>query len=88
MENKGDTLAIMLRILSSKHEVREHYRIYDGNSYFADFGGFLGLLLGHSLFGIYCLVENCIFAGLNRFFQSKKKHLKKKRAEGKMVRGY
>ena len=71
-EKKSDTLAIFLRILSSKHEVREHYRIYDGNSYIADFGGFLGLLLGHSLFGMYCLVENWIFAGLNRVFQGKK----------------
>ncbi len=27
--------------------------IYDGNSAFADIGGYLGLLLGHSLLSMY-----------------------------------
>ena len=51
----------MFHTLRSKHEVREHYRIYDNNSFIADFGGFLGLLLGHSLFGIYCMGEEYLF---------------------------
>ena len=62
----------MLRILSSKHEVREQYRIYDANSFIADFGGFLGLLLGHSLFGMYCLGEDWIFARINKICRSNK----------------
>ena len=65
-------MGLHFRILSSKHEVREHYHIYDTNSFFADFGGFLGLLLGHSLFGMYCLGEEWIFARLKVVCRSKK----------------
>ena len=61
-EERSDTLGIMFRIARSKHEVREHYRIYDTNSFIADIGGYLGLLLGHSLFGIYWSVQHFIFA--------------------------
>ena len=32
--------------------------IYDFNAFFADVGGYLGLLLGSSLFGIYEIVAN------------------------------
>ena len=57
----SEKVGVMFQTLRSKHEVREHYRIYDNNSFIADFGGFLGLLLGHSLFGIYCMGEEYIF---------------------------
>ena len=33
--------------------VKEHFYVYDGGSLFADVGGYLGLLLGYSLFGFY-----------------------------------
>ena len=65
-EKKSDTFGIMFRIARSKHEVREHYRIYDRNSFIADIGGYLGLLLGHSLFGIYCAVKDYICAGVTK----------------------
>ena len=32
------------------------YIIYDGNAFLADVGGYLGLLLGQSLFGIYDII--------------------------------
>ena len=60
-EKRRDTFGLMFRIARSKHEVREHYSIYDGNSFIADIGGYLGLLLGHSLFGIYWAVKDYIF---------------------------
>ena len=40
--------------IKSKHF---QYVIYDSSSFFADVGGYLGLLLGHSLFSVYTMVE-------------------------------
>ncbi len=37
---------------TTKHSIKEQYVIYDANSFVADVGGYLGLLLGHSLLGI------------------------------------
>ena len=36
-----------------RYEEMEEYLIYDFNSFIADVGGYLGLLLGQSLYGIY-----------------------------------
>ena len=36
------------------------YLIYDEDNLLADIGGYLGLLLGQSLFGIYGIVFNCL----------------------------
>ena len=66
---QSNTFGLYVKILNSRHEVREHYQIYDGNSFIADIGGFLGLLLGHSLFGIYTMGEDYIFSGLERVFR-------------------
>ncbi len=38
---------------SDRYEVKEQYVVYDGNAFFADVGGFLGLLLGHSVLSVY-----------------------------------
>ena len=65
-ERRRDTFGIMFSIARSKHEVREHYSIYDRNSFIADIGGYLGLLLGHSLFGIYWAVKDYIFSRVAR----------------------
>ena len=39
--------------------MKEQYFIYDGNALIADIGGYLGLLLGLSIFGIFnsCMEE-------------------------------
>ena len=37
---------------STHSDVREEYLIYDASSFIADVGGFLGLLLGYSIFSI------------------------------------
>ena len=39
-------------IFTEEYEKKEHYFIYDGNALIADIGGYLGLLLGFSIYGI------------------------------------
>ena len=41
-----------------RHQEMEEYLLYDLNSFVADVGGYLGLLLGQSLYGIYQLVAS------------------------------
>ena len=41
------------RIVDKFVDIRKQYVIYDNNSFIADVGGFMGLLLGFSLFSIY-----------------------------------
>ncbi len=43
---------------NGRYPVKEQYYIYDENSLVADIGGYLGLLLGHSLYSIFCGLEN------------------------------
>ncbi len=40
--------------------VKKQYLTYDGNDFIADFGGYLGLLLGHSLLTFYDGIVACI----------------------------
>ncbi len=37
---------------STSHTVKEQYVIYDANAFVADVGGYLGLLLGHSMLSV------------------------------------
>jgi hypothetical protein len=48
------------RFKNSRYEVREQYVIYDSDSFIADVGGFLGLLLGHSAYSVYREVEDWV----------------------------
>ncbi len=41
-------------------ETKRQYYVYDGSSFIADFGGFMGLLLGHSVYGIVCQAARVI----------------------------
>ncbi len=38
-------------------QLHEEYELYGSNEFIADVGGFLGLLLGQSIFGIYQFVS-------------------------------
>ena len=40
-------------VLSGNYEMKEQYFIYDGVALIADIGGYMGLLLGLSLMGIF-----------------------------------
>ena len=39
-------------MFTGEYEKKEHYFIYDGNDLIADIGGYMGLLLGFSIYGI------------------------------------
>ncbi len=45
---------------SGRHEAREEYYVYDDNSLIADVGGYLGLLLGHSAFSLFCGMKELV----------------------------
>ena len=49
----GSDLRIRVTIQNGMFEEREQYLIYDTDSFVADIGGFLGLLLGWSMYGVY-----------------------------------
>ena len=65
-------------ISSGEYEKKEHYFIYDGNTLIADMGGYLGLLLGFSIFSIFKSVmesaawEGAAAASLFRGFRQSK----------------
>ena len=48
------------RIVDKFVDIRKQYVIYDNNSFIADVGGFMGLLLGFSLLSIYDEVEGLL----------------------------
>ena len=51
---------IQFRILDSSYKVEEQYILYEMDSFIADVGGYMGLLLGFSLLSIYMAFEDCI----------------------------
>ena len=82
-------------ISSGEYEKKEHYFIYDGNTLIADIGGYLGLLLGFSIFSIFKSVMECAawgrVASLCRCFKDGKANLspvtmtKNAKSHGRMV---
>ena len=53
-------MTMTFRIKDKIVNVRKQYVIYDSNSFIADVGGFMGLLLGFSLLSIYDEIEGLI----------------------------
>ena len=51
---------VKFKIMDRSYEEEEQYIIYDTDSFFADLGGFMGLLLGTSLISIYKGLENLL----------------------------
>ncbi len=51
---------IKLMIPTSSYKSYEQYLVYDYDSFIADVGGYLGLLLGHSLYSIACSLEDAV----------------------------
>ena len=43
---------LMLTYVSGTYESREEYLVYDTASMIGDIGGYLGLLLGHSIYSV------------------------------------
>ena len=50
-ESQG-RMEYMLYFSSGRYELREQYVVYDTDSFIADIGGYLGLLLGHSVLSL------------------------------------
>ena len=50
---KARTVEFLLFYPTGRYTVKNYYYVYDGNTAFADVGGYLGLLLGHSLLSFY-----------------------------------
>ena len=48
-------LVLEVVVPNGQYEDREQYVVYDTDSFIADVGGFLGLLLGHSMLSLYQL---------------------------------
>ena len=48
---------IRFKIMDRTYKEEEQYVIYDTDSFFADVGGFMGLLLGSSLLSLYNVIE-------------------------------
>ena len=46
------------------------YVVYDHDSFIADVGGFLGLLLGHSIFSVYATTYDMIEKGIKRVLKA------------------
>ncbi len=51
---KNNSLEIRAWFATGRHFRREEYLLYDYNSFIADVGGYLGLLLGHSMLSLFC----------------------------------
>ena len=58
-DKEWDTHALKLHLYfgNGQYIEKEHYVIYDYDSLFADVGGYLGLLLGMSLHGLFEVAE-------------------------------
>ena len=52
--------SLRFKILDVSYKEEEQYYIYDYNSFLADVGGLLGLLLGWSIFGLVDMLENLL----------------------------
>ena len=58
-------------MVDSSYKEEEQYVIYDVDSFIADVGGFMGLLLGSSLLSLYMAMEACVRKLLNGSLKSK-----------------
>ena len=57
MKPGGKALKLYMYFINGQYDEREQYVIYDYNSFIADVGGYMGLLLGISMQSMYEIVE-------------------------------
>ena len=57
-EGKKQALKLYLYFKNGQYDERKQYIIYDYNSFIADVGGYMGLLLGMSMQGMFEIVED------------------------------
>ncbi len=68
----ADLLKVKLYFRTGRYMSTEQYVIYDTNAYIADIGGYLGLLLGHSLMSLYQMGTEKIVRCCRGFYAKKK----------------
>ncbi len=61
------SLLLRIAFLTGKYEAREQYFVYNYDSFIADVGGYMGLLLGHSIYSIVCGAQD-VGRSLRKFF--------------------
>ena len=61
MKPGGKALKLYMYFINGQYDEREQYVIYDYNSLIADVGGYMGLLLGISLQGMFEMAEGWWF---------------------------
>ena len=57
IERGRKALKLYMYFINGQYDEREHYIIYDYNSFIADVGGYMGLLLGVSMQGMFEMAE-------------------------------
>ncbi len=55
-------LRLSVAFPTGRYEHKEQYKIYDVNDFVADVGGYLGLLLGHSMYSVFAGMTNAAVA--------------------------
>ena len=66
IDGKKQALKLYLYFKNGQYDEREQYIIYDYNSFIADVGGYMGLLLGMSMQGMFEMVEDWLVRSRGR----------------------
>ena len=66
-KDEGANIELTVVALTSEIEIKERMWIYDGNSLFADIGGYMGLLLGASIYTF----ADLLVSGIEHFINIK-----------------
>ena len=65
------TMVLAWQYMNTDFIVRHEYLTYDRNSFIADVGGYLGLLLGYSVHTFYELLGKCASKSFDAFSRLK-----------------
>ena len=81
-------MLLRFKILDAHYNVENEYYIYDEVSFMADVGGFLGLLLGSSMYSIYVyMVERMSIGKMKGMVETWKKAMSKGGSGQKFTKG-
>ncbi len=67
--NSADGTVLLMRLsIAGRYETKEQYLVYTTDCFIADVGGYLGLLLGHSMYSLFCSGQDIGKTLFRRFF--------------------
>ena len=69
------TMVLAWQYMNTDYIVRHEYLTYDRNSFIADVGGYLGLLLGYSILTISELLGKCASKTFDAFLRLKARNI-------------